>query len=337
MTSSKAIAFDFKPYCEGWDEGSSLHSFLPSTAKACGKIILVGEHAVVHGSHAVSIPFENMFLELSLDRIQKTQDLKQSTKSQGPHIQNLRNILQDALELLNIKTTQLKIQGHFHCLFGAGLGASAALCVCILRALSQSFSLDLSPLEIASYANHLERRFHGTPSGLDATTVALEKALLFKKGAEPQEVPVSPLLVENKEHPWTFAVIDSETRSPTFAMVQQTAPYFEGSKGRELLRSFDKAALQTYTALQNGNLAKLQEAFQKSDTLLKELQLVPKPLEDLMEKAQNCGVLASKITGAGGGGCVLCLLDPKTVDSTYKALEESFGAKKVFKAVLRSS
>ncbi len=303
----------------------------PSRAYACGKVILVGEHAVVYGARAVAIPVPSMRLEMVLQAMPPTLPSRRRHSSKTTHSENLQHVLHEALELLHTKPFPLRIEGQSNILFGAGLGASAALCVCILRATSRFLNISLDAVKLASFANQLEKRFHGTPSGLDTTTIALEKALLFKKGQEPQilNVRTIPSPDGGISHAWNFAIIDSGTRSPTLAMVQEAAPFFRDAKGPARIQRFDSIAGQASEALESGNLEAMRDAMQNCGALLHEIGVVPPALNDIIERALGCGALAAKITGAGGGGCILCLLNPTTASDTLHKLNMEFGADKV--------
>lgn len=312
-------------------------SLAPSRAHACAKVILVGEHAVVYGAQAVALPVTNMKLEIVLEAVQNKKLSRRHTSLKTSHSENLQLVLREALELLKIDPFPLRIKGSSKIPFGAGLGASAALSVCILRALSQFFSKKIDDLELASLANQLEKRFHGKPSGLDATTVALEKPLLFARNQDLKIIEVKSLSSNGKKLPWCFAIIDSDTRSPTLTMVQQSAPYFQDKAGEERVRLFNALAEQMTEALEGGNLTAVQDAMQKANRLLHEIGVVPPLLQNIIQTAQECGALSAKITGAGGGGCILCLLDPLRVDETLSRLREEFGASKVHELFLIGS
>ncbi len=307
----------------------------PIRAHACGKLILVGEHAVVYGAHAVAVPVPNMQLEIILQSLQnKSPHYWHTTNKAAPTSDNLKHVLQDALDLLQLESFPLKIEGHSRILMGAGLGASAALCVAILRALCEFFDKKINPFELASLANQLEKRFHGTPSGLDATTVALEQAILFKKNKKPQSLHIQNIVRNRKSFAWQFAILDSDTRSPTLTMVQQSAPFFQREDAQNRITRFDKLALQTAEGLENGNLSLVQNSLETAHELLQEIGVVPNSLTTMINEAKTCGALTAKITGAGGGGCILCLLDPENAENTLNELQRHFGKTKVHPLVL---
>jgi mevalonate kinase len=245
--------------------------------------------------------------------------------------ENLQHVLHDALELLNLNPVEYRMEGHSKILLGAGMGGSAALCVAMLRALTQSYGQMLSVHELASLANQLEKRFHGTPSGLDTATVAFEKALLFKKHQRPQCLKIQNI---DAKYSWPFAIIDSGTRSPTLTMVQQSAPYFQGSKGLRRISQFDTLAVETARGLEEGDVFAVQSSMEKAHILLKEIGVVPPMLEEMIETTKLCGALSAKITGAGGGGCILSLLDPQSAAQTLTQLRQVFGSSKVYETNL---
>lgn len=308
-----------------------LHVFKPARARACGKLIVVGEHAVVYGAHALAVPLHSMQLNIVLDT-PDTGDFRRPHKS--IHSEKLQLVLRDALALLKIEPLPLKIEGHSNILFGAGLGASAALSVSILRALSHFFHLEIEAHELALLANQLEKRFHGNPSGLDTTTVALEKPILFRRNAVPRFLQISPITLDGKNYPWSFAIIDSDTRSPTLPMVQQSAPYFTGHGAYDRLYEFDQTALLACQGMESGELGSVQAAMRKAGSMLTDVGVVPPLLQTMMATAEDCGALAAKVTGAGGGGCVLCLLHPADAENSLRKLREQFGSNKVYSLCL---
>lgn len=304
----------------------------PRRSQACGKVILVGEHAVIYGAHAVAMPVPSMRIELNLQSMPKRS--RPVLAQRKGHSENLHHVVCDALRLLNCDPYPLEIKGSSNILVGAGLGASAAFCVGILRALATFFQKDLDAYQIASLANQLERRFHGTPSGLDTMTVALEKPVLFAKNHNPHIIQVQGIKRDDRRLPWTFAVIDSGTRSPTLAMVQETAPYFVGDSGKNRISHFDKIARDTASGLESGALALVRDSMEEASHLLSEIGIVPPLLQDIITRSKQCGALAAKVTGAGGGGCILCLLDPERSEETLTLLKSKFQQEKVYEARL---
>lgn len=283
-----------------------------TTASACGKSILIGEHAVVYGAHAIALPVPAMRMQIRVREIQQN-----GTRKLGRHSLDMRlsgqrvsehilSVAQQALELLGITPCKLEIEGESNLWIGAGLGSSASLCVGLLRCFSAHWGIGLEPIALALFANQLEACFHGKPSGLDVSVVALEQLILFRKGTAP--VPLPPN--ENQVQCLHFAVLDSQMRSSTKAMVEKAAPYFAGSSGGLRVQRFDDLTLATMRCLNAGDVGGLAETLNTAASWLDEAGVVAGANRDLQDLALAKGALAAKITGAGGGGAVLALLDP---------------------------
>lgn len=301
-----------------------------SQASACGKAIIIGEHAVVYGAKAVAIPLLNLNMELNL--IPESIDTHKLEDDEDSL--TLRALIQDAFRVLKLKPFPLTIHGRSKVPLGAGLGGSAALSVSLLQALAASTQLKLTHSEIALLANELEKRFHGTPSGLDTSVIAFRQAIAFKKGEAPKLLPLKLFTDADKIYPWRFVLIDSLVRSSTRSMIQIAAPYFQAPQGSERIAHFNDLADAVIDGFSQGSIASVSKAMNQAAEVLSEVGIVTPKLREMIEVTKSCGVLAAKPTGAGGGGCILTLLDPRDAATTLIKLKKSFGDNCVYDVVL---
>lgn len=303
-------------------------------ASACGKAIIVGEHAVVYGTHAVALPLKQMRLQLTLTPLPR-HDKQQIQLTMAGHEASPRvnSVLSDAMELLGSAPFSLSAKSHNALPIGAGLGSSATLCVATLRALTSSLGYELPPDQLAAYANELEKRFHGTPSGLDAAVVAYEACILFAKNK-----PILPISLKlPKGHKsWEFLLIDSCVRASTMAMIRQAEPYFKGRSGERHLQSFDDLSWLVYGALQQGDVTTVGAAMNECGHLLRAASVVPDSLEEMIEVCRKIGLPGVKTTGAGGGGMILGLLDPEKADAQQETVKAAFPQHSVFRVAIES-
>jgi mevalonate kinase len=303
----------------------------PAAASACGKAIIVGEHAVVYGARAVAVPLTAVGMHVKLTP-------RAAEGGGAPLVRaflggrsvsdHLRGVIDEAFTALGLAPFALDLECVSSVLVGAGLGSSAALCIVILRALAASCGMTLTPAELASLGNGLERRFHGNPSGLDTAVVAHERTLVFRKGEPP-----APLRVEGAgapRRPFPFALLDTGARSSTMAMVQIAAPYFQGARGQARVERFDALVTRAAAGLSRGGVADVADAMTEAGALLAEAGVVGDVMRDVIDTALAAGALAAKPTGAGGGGCVLALLDPADSAAQLATLRERLGATRVF-------
>ncbi len=304
-------------------------------ASACGKAIIVGEHAVVYGTHAIAMPLRSMRFQFALTPIPHVEGkpvqlhLKLAGHDVSPRVQS---VVLEAMELLGHQAFSIQAKSSSALPIGAGLGSSATLCVAVLRALSTSLDIVLGKSDLARLANELEKRFHGNPSGLDAAVVAFEQCILFAK-----HQTIRGITIEHSELPrWEFALIDSNVRASTMAMIRIAEPYFLGVQGDRRLQQFDALALSVHEALQSGDTTTVGRAMTECGSWLREAGVVPDNLQAMIDQTRELGVLGAKTTGAGGGGVILALLDPREADAQYQAIKACFRNYPVYRASLEA-
>ncbi len=314
------------------DPSHQTHNAVPHSAEAhaCGKAIIVGEHAVVYGARAVAIPIttHQFHVRIQPDAHQEATKANKFYLGEKMVPQHVADVWQDAMTLLGIKGTSFVIRGKSTLPVGAGLGSSATLCVAALRSLAVAFNLRLSSDEVAAYANKLEERFHGRPSGLDTSVVAHEKAILFRKGRG-----ASPIRVDGT---WRFALVDSGVRASTLAMIRLAAPFFGGAEGEKRIAAFDALTMQVCAGLESNDELAVAQGMREASDLLEQAGVVSNDLKEIITQCQSLGVPAAKSTGAGGGGAVIALLSRKHYEEQYQEIIEHFGPERVFKVTLEA-
>lgn len=290
-------------------------------ASACGKAILIGEHAVVYGARAVAMPMTSRRLLVSITPLSSPQTSKICVD--GVEVpSHLYEVLAEAFAVLGVAPFPVAIDGTSNLATGAGLGSSAALCVALLRGIAAAADLTFLPGDLARLGNELERRFHGNPSGLDAAVVALEQVISFRRGESPNPVRVRhPGGPDRRAGRWTFALLDTKTRASTYVMVERARPYFLGTSGPQRIQDFDRLAAEALAGLASADLPRVAAAMNESQVLLEAAGVASEPIVQLIGLARRVGCPAAKLTGAGGGGCVLALLNPDRADSEFAAIE----------------
>lgn len=319
---------------------SSLEYFSYGASKfgeesACGKAIIVGEHAVVHGSKAVALPLKNLRMNLSLNAKEDSNgyhSVLESKEKVEASFFDFSMFLKQACRLLGVKFEPLRVKATSDILIGSGLGSSAALCVSLIKLLSIYYEKNLSLSRVAELANKLEHTFHGTPSGLDTSIIAFEKPIIFQKNKEPVFLDVKPVRVNSKTYPWPFVLIDTTERMPTYLMVEKTSRYFRGSEGKKRIELFNKFSDMASDSFKSGNIRMMSEAMNRTANLLEELGVATELSCRMSSMIRKVGAYAVKITGSGGGGCLLALLDPNRSEEQYQSLVDLFGENRIFNA-----
>ncbi len=280
-----------------------------------GKWILAGEHAVVRGHGALVFPIKEKQLQLNYSA--HSTDLRADyAGSTGADMQWLFwSVLEHGMHLLGRSLNQ--INGHFHldCTIpiGAGMGASAALCVAVSSWFCAQKFLDVE--KKMEFAKELEHLFHGKSSGLDIAGVAAHQGVYFKQGhCLPIEQTLKPI--------WFLSSCNQI--GITSHCIQQVQHLWDSDpeKAKALDSQMTDAVWECQQALRNSqqDSMPLAYAIKKAADCFLQWGLVSDSLQQHMNLLLAAGALAVKPTGSGGGGFVLSLWQEKPVLSDVELI-----------------
>jgi mevalonate kinase len=276
---------------------------------ASGKVILVGEHAVVYGSPAIVVGIDRgatAWASAEADGVSRL------VIGDAPPValdgdSDLARAFAALLDACGV-TVPVRVQAETELPAGAGLGCSAALGVAIARALDVFMGRPAqAPGDVTRSARAWEAVFHGNPSGVDAAAAARGGCLFFRKngpsGASIKHVRLSA--------PLTLAIGHSGQSSSTRAMVELVAELRE-KKASIVDRSVAAIASlveNARLALEAGDHVGLGRLMDLNQMLLSGLLLSTEEIETMCRLAREAGALGAKLTGSGGGGCVVALAE----------------------------
>jgi mevalonate kinase len=210
----------------------------------------------------------------------------------------------------------------------AGLGASAAIAVATMRALSAFLGHPLEEETLNRLAFETERLMHGNPSGIDNTVIVYEQPILFRKGE-----PIEFVYPSKNLH---FLIADSGIKKATADTVAYLAQQRERNPQliEAALAEIGNFALFGKKAFEQGDLSALGEAMNANQALLAQLDLSCEALDQLIIAARQAGALGAKLTGGGKGGNMLALVTPETQEAVRNALL-SAGAVSIYQTDLK--
>ncbi len=277
-------------------------------SSACGKVILLGEHAVVYGRPAIALPVPLAVeaharqggdgIQLVIPRWGLEQRVMPDQR------QGVAATLNVILKALNLRGRSMFIEIMPHLPRAMGLGASAALAVAVIRAISDAFELGLTDDFVNQVAFECEKTAHGTPSGIDNTVATYGASVQFQiDGGTPRfkELRIPQAL------PLVIGVTGEESlTAKTVAGVR--AAWTERPERYEAI--FDQIADLTAAgadAIAAANFNELGQVMNLCHGYLNALQLSTPALEAMIHIARDQGASGAKLTGGGGGGSMVAL------------------------------
>jgi len=274
-----------------------------------GKIILLGEHAVVYGRHAIAAPIP-LAIQAHVERDRDGVNLiiprwgvEQRFHKHAEKQHSFEKSLAMIFDRLGLQNESMRIEIFPNVPRAMGLGGSAAIAVATIRALDRCFELGLTNEQVNELAFESEKIAHGTPSGIDNTLSVYGQAMLFRAGDEPLrkvvEIPREIRLVIG------ISGIESLTAATVARVRKARGAYPELYE--EIFDQIDSLVLQGVDALAQHRLETLGELMNVCQGLLNAMQISCWELEEMIQIARRHGALGAKLTGGGGGGSMIAL------------------------------
>jgi len=299
-----------------------------TSASAPGKIILCGEHAVVYGQPAIAIPVHQVHALATITEIQDEE--RNKIFIHAPEIQlskwlhecatdnPIRKVVRLILETIQVRDhIALKLEIRSSIPIASGMGSSAATSIAIIRALSEHFSSPLPANQQSQIAFEIEKMHHGTPSGIDNTTIAYEHPVYFVHGEEPIPFEITS--------PLSFVIADSGIASPTSEAVSKVRESWLQDKTYydSLFNQVGTISQAAYRSIKAGQIHVLGSLLNRNQELLQSIGVSTPLLEKLIQAARMAGALGAKLSGAGLGGNVIALVTRETSEAVLKALRKA--------------
>lgn len=307
---------------------------MTNVGTARGKVILFGEHAVVYGVPAIAVGIERgaratatpISSAPSTLRVREwNMTVREDDDTGAPLARAFRDLLRVTRDAGVAVPSAISVEAEAALPPGGGLGCSAALGVAVARALDP----EASPEVIAERTGAWEGVFHGNASGVDAAVAALGGCVIFERGAAPADGQAASSTIQRIRVPGVFHLCIGNTgeASSTRSMVEAVARMRE-RRPETTKKTFD--AIHTLVknarlAIEAGDRNAVGQMLDLNQMLLSGLFVSTPEIEQLCSSARAAGALGSKLTGAGGGGCVVALVDTAEIGASVLSTWKSEG------------
>lgn len=321
--------------------------------ETCAKVILFGEHSVVYGHSAIALPLKNLRMRAVVTNCNESLvpvsckslssasceslasascESLASTTNLDSHItlscldftgklseiptrfNSIRTAIRASLEFAGWSGENLHIFTESDFPAERGLGSSAAAAGAIIRAILDYYGVSASDDEIFKLTQTAECVAHGRSSGLDATATAASWPVRFSRGCfDRMEINMRAWLV----------LADSGCKGMTRETVEALSSRLESNPvevGAQLNKLGEIAAVAE-DDLAFGRIENMGKQMTFAHRILADLGVSTAKLDTLVDAACKHGALGAKLTGGGGGGCVIALADS---EDAAKRVSEAF-------------
>jgi mevalonate kinase len=279
---------------------------LSVVASAPGKVILLGEHAVVFGQPAIAVAIDQ--------RLQCTVTPSDSFTLNGHPLNARTHAYVSAAATGFWRGGPLAIETTSGFPSGSGLGSSAAVSVAALGAI-EAMQGQLDVRNVARDAFEIESSVQGRASPIDTSTSAHGKGIFVNKVKGDDFIWE---LAKDTRH-WDIHHCDvpelnlvvgftgiSAATGPLVAKVKRFAD--KSRFAREIIEEIGQLTIEGREALRHNDPVKLGSLMTRDQKLLAILGVSCPALDDLIDSSLPLSY-GAKLTGAGGGGSMVALTD----------------------------
>jgi len=305
-------------------------------ASAPGKVILFGEHSVVYRGPAIVLAIDKRARVVAQKRSDSriffdALDLGFAGYFEGGRYHPVvgkprRGRSLEAFNMAAVKTMEhlgvesgvsLSIRSEIP--IAVGLGSSAAVSVATVAAVGALLGGGLPRDEVCSLAYEGEKVVHGTPSGVDNNISTYGGILMFERdvGFERFELDHSP----------PFIIGNTRWKRSTRRMVERVRMLRNRNQRvvDDIIDAIGCIAGEGLAALRRADLERVGDLMNINHGLLASLGVSSPELELMVHASRRSGALGSKLTGAGGGGCMIALAEDASIPRIEKAIQRRGG------------
>ncbi len=308
-------------------------------ASAPAKIILFGEHAVVHRQPAIAVPISGL---------RATATSRKGKPGSGLQIEaaDLNEVVPveigtDIVDNALVMTARLILRAlaasppdaiitvKSTIPMASGLGSGAAVSTALARALAETIGTEVNRETLNNLILEVERIYHGTPSGIDNTVIVYEQPVFFVRGQ-----PIELLTIA---HPFTLVVGDTGETALTRIAVRDVGKLVKSQPERmqPLFDEVGEISRKARQIIESGDPAALGPLMLRNHALLQQMTVSCESLDRLVQAAMDAGAVGAKLSGGGRGGNMIALVTPDRQEQISQALVDA-GAVRVFTSVVGS-
>jgi mevalonate kinase len=299
-----------------------------ATGHGFGKVILFGEHFVVYGRPTIASGISKKTVaKLKPGKEPGFRIIDQRPAAPG-YIAKYAETQKKSVELMNAAVwhldfdenpVEVTLGGDLYC--ASGVGASAASCVAMARAVSEHFKFGLTDEQINRCGLEGDKAYAGTPSGIDNTCSTYGGLIYFRKGRDGAPNTMEKLaLGKPLEILMVSTGITTKTEEAVAGLKKRMAE--EPEKFQKIFDEAEAIAMKAKDALARGDTEAVGKLMDRNHELLQQSGVSHEKLDYLVDLCRKNHAIGAKMTGGGMGGYMVALFPcPKCREKAMKACE----------------
>ena len=305
---------------------------MQAETSAPGKIILLGEHAVVHGMPAIAVPVATLRAYAAIKATDTPLSIVSADfdnemldeKSLCHPLERMRSLALDYLQVSGV-CGEIAIRSDIP--VARGLGSGAAVSAALGRAIGVLADRAIPDDDLNRLVFEVEKIHHGTPSGIDNSVVVYEQPVYFvkRRGIDTLEI----------RRPLHILIADTGQASLTREAVANVRQLYERKpeQTQAILENIGSIVEQARVCLKAGDALRLGELMTENHRQLQGLKVSSPQLDRLVAAALAVDAAGAKLSGGGLGGNMIALVEKSKLKAVRDALVKA-GAVSVVEAVV---
>jgi mevalonate kinase len=298
------------------------------TGKGYGKTILFGEHFVVYGLPSIVSAlgaYTTADIKVVKGNGWTVNDERPATPGYKEQKYNeAKQSIANIINHLKVDTEKQRLEISFagDLIAASGVGASAAQCTSLARALSETFNLNLDDEKVNEAAYEGEKAYHGTPSGIDNTASTYGGLIWFVRNLGAGKNTIDLLHPPRK---MLIVIANSGITATTAEVVADVRRLREENpeKFEKIFGAYRKLVEAAKKALLKGDIATVGSLMSQNHKMLQQITVSGEINDELVEIALENGAIGAKLTGTGRGGLVIGLAKNEDIqERIVNAIEE---------------
>lgn len=280
------------------------------TAQSPGKLLLCGDHAAVYGYPCIVTACEAR-LKVTVSKVSGNSDQKYT-----PHTKNT-SFIDEALKIFRTKyqlRDSISIETASDPNLKLGLGSSSAVTVATLKALSELYHIQLSQKELFDLCYQTVLAVQKTGSGFDVASAVYGKTIYYIKG-NPN---IDYVPFDNR----ALVIGYSGLKGHTVPLVQMVAQNYKNNpaKYKVIFQKIGQLVNEARKAFTDSDYQKAGKCLTENHNLLIKIGVSTPKLNLMVESALQAGAYGAKLSGAGGGDCMIALVSKEAKQNVEKGI-----------------